>query len=702
MSEKNFTYEELAERLAAAEREVANLREKNSAFERREERLRLAFEATTDGVWDWDLTTNELYLSASWKDILGYEDDELENSLATFEKLTLPEDAAKAFETFDDLVSGKREDFRIEIRMKHKSGRIVDVLSRAVLIRDDEGKAIRAVGTHLDISKEKKAIEDLAVQKAFMERLIETIPAPVFYKDRKGIYLGCNKAFEKISGRDRKDIIGKTVYELGPREVAEVYAEKDEELFNNPGTQVYDWQIRKPGGETYFVVFHKSTFYDENGEVAGLAGVMIDVTAREEYERRILDLNETLTNQNEEIAAQNEELTTQNEEIAEQNLALKRAAEELEIQRNNARNYLDIAGSMIIALDADGTVTLANKKTAKVLGLLERDIVGRNWFDNFIPESQIVEIKNVFKSIITGEKEFLEYNENEIKTFDGKIRIIAWQNSPLKSQDGSIVGILGSGEDITARVESERALRRSEAKLREMNAAKDKLFSIIAHDLRAPFNGFIGLSKIMSEDMRSLSINDMRKFSEEMRTSAQNLYELLENLLQWSRSQRGVIDFNPSFCSLKEIALGVLKLEKDNAASKEVTISESIPHDLEVYGDVYMLQTVLRNLLSNAVKFSHQGGNIDLRIEPAEKEGFVDIVVTDEGIGIPSEIIDKIFDFREKTTRTGSAGERGTGLGLPLCKEFVEKHGGEIGVDSAEGSGSRFRFSIPNSSEAFS
>ncbi|HAW09152.1 MAG TPA: hypothetical protein DCW42_08330 [Bacteroidetes bacterium] len=229
--------------------------------------------------------------------------------------------------------------------------------------------------------------------------------------------------------------------------------------------------------------------------------------------------------------------------------------------------------------------------------------------------------------------------------------------------------------------------------LHELNATKDKFFSIIAHDLKNPISSFRDSIDLLANDYEKFTEFEKIEFITEINKSANGVYELLENLLTWSRSQRGKIEFNPQNFYLTYIANNVLSLLKPVAQKKEIQIISNIDENLSVFGDINMINTVLRNLVSNAIKFTPIGGNITINSEIID--GFVKISVSDTGIGISEENLNKLFTLDQQITTIGTNQEKGTGLGLIICKEFIEKHNGIISVESKIGKGSTFSFTVP-------
>ncbi|MDZ7821934.1 MAG: HAMP domain-containing sensor histidine kinase [Candidatus Marinimicrobia bacterium] len=237
-----------------------------------------------------------------------------------------------------------------------------------------------------------------------------------------------------------------------------------------------------------------------------------------------------------------------------------------------------------------------------------------------------------------------------------------------------------------------QALAKSKEIADEANAAKDKFFSIIAHDLRSPFNGILGMTGILKDRYDDLDKKEKQKMIAALHDSLHKCYELLNNLLEWSRSQSGKIDFSPENLRFDSALQDVLGLLSNSAAQKNMKII-NVAGSPTVYADRNMLDAILRNLISNAVKYSYPGGNI--RISSEKKKDKIIISVSDSGTGIPASRKNRLFHITNTYRINGTSGESGNGLGLIICKEFVEKHGGSIGVESEPGKGSTFYFSLP-------
>ena len=231
------------------------------------------------------------------------------------------------------------------------------------------------------------------------------------------------------------------------------------------------------------------------------------------------------------------------------------------------------------------------------------------------------------------------------------------------------------------------------SQLNLLNADKDKFFSIIAHDLRNPIGALRELPQLIAENLDNYSKDELRRLITMQRDAARNLFELLENLLTWSRMQRGLIEFNPEPIQVSALVQRSIALLTPSAAQKAITLTQAVNPSLLGLADHKMIDAVVRNLISNAIKFTNSGGTIE--VSGKDDGAFMTIAVKDDGVGIGEQFLPKLFRIDEQYRRTGTANERGTGLGLILCKEFVERNGGEIRVESKIGNGSTFSFTLP-------
>ena len=230
-------------------------------------------------------------------------------------------------------------------------------------------------------------------------------------------------------------------------------------------------------------------------------------------------------------------------------------------------------------------------------------------------------------------------------------------------------------------------------RMKELNATKDKIFSIIAHDLKNPFQAILGISTILKDDLDSLSKERKDGFLISLHDTAKRANSLLENLLQWSRSQRGKLQYEPVPLNLKDMIEHSLQLLGTNADSKKIKISVNVNEACSVKADCNMMDTIIRNLLGNAIKFTFENGMIEFLAK--ENGEMVVVQVKDNGMGIPEDVQKKIFELGSVQSTNGTNQEKGSGLGLVLCREFIEKQGGKLWLESKPGEGTSFYFSVP-------
>jgi two-component system sensor histidine kinase/response regulator len=262
-------------------------------------------------------------------------------------------------------------------------------------------------------------------------------------------------------------------------------------------------------------------------------------------------------------------------------------------------------------------------------------------------------------------------------------------------------------EEVGARVNSHLTIRRLQQQLQmqntileeqkeelaQLNASKDKFFSIIAHDLRSPLTALLTYTRFAAESLTSFSQDELQEMVDNLRDTSENLYELLENLLDWSRIQGGMMKFYPQKVNIRDVLRRNLALFEPNARQKQIILKSSIQEKMFAYVDEKMVDAIIRNLISNALKFTPTNGHIE--VNASQNEEFLKVSVADTGIGVSKEDLPKLFRIDERYRDSGTEGEMGTGLGLILCKELIEKSGGQIWAESEIGKGSTFIFTLP-------
>ncbi|MBN1970162.1 MAG: PAS domain S-box protein [Candidatus Delongbacteria bacterium] len=665
------------------------------------QRFDMAMEATKDGLWDWNMLTNEIYFSPNWKRMLGYESNELPNNFSVWEQLTHPEDVKKSWDLLNEHISGKHERFEIEFRMKHKKGNWIDILSRANAYFDDNGNAHRVVGTHVDIRKQKQLEKQLIAEKvkannyadeitaineelnqsnqeylALNEELKQTnetlhhtnikleeseikfktvfdiLDVGLTITDEQGNIIDCNKASEKILGITKEehlarnfagkewDIVRPDLSPMPVNEFASVRALKESKAILN-----IEMGILKPEEITW--ISANATPIHLKGY--GVLVAFIDITDRKKSEQERILFN------------------------------------------RNFEAFLNQTSDFVYFKDNESRFVFCSQPLAEITGHKHwKEMIGKHDLEVFPTDTAKIYYEEelpVFKEgIPLLEKTDPYYDKN------GNKRFVLTNKWPLFDDNKQIVGIFGISRDITDRLEAEQKIKKSEKQLKELNATKDKFFSIIAHDLRNPFNALIGMNDLVSKKIDADDIETAKEILEHINNSSNQALNLLNNLLQWSRIQTGNLEFQPSHFDFEKSLGNVLALLEVNYKKKDISLKVTIEPYLQVYADKFMIETIMRNLISNAIKFTKKGGKIEvIAIKPGNR---LEVSVQDSGIGISESKINMLFSIENNITSYGTENEKGSGLGLILCKEFIEKHNGKIWVESKENKGTRFTFKI--------
>lgn len=335
-------------------------------------------------------------------------------------------------------------------------------------------------------------------------------------------------------------------------------------------------------------------------------------------------------------------------------------------------------------LQMDGYQVTTASSGPEALKLLRGSSIDLILLDIMMPEMDGFEVAGAIKK----EKEYTDVpiifltarNDEESLTKGFELGAVDYITKPFR------------GAELRMRVRNHLKLRFIQRRLQEANASKDKFFSIIAHDLRSPFTALVGMSQYLATGIDKLDAETAKEFLEGMHKSSKNAFNLLENLLEWSRLQTGRMPMSPEKIDVAEIVSENLALHEVNIETKELRIENNLQSAEPAYADENAVNTIVRNLLSNAIKFTPRGGKIVLSSNRTEDE--LVISVQDSGVGIEPETRDALFRIDERHSHAGTDKEKGTGLGLVLCKEFVEKNGGRISVESEAGRGAKFMFSL--------
>lgn len=350
-----------------------------------------------------------------------------------------------------------------------------------------------------------------------------------------------------------------------------------------------------------------------------------------------------------------------------------------------------------VTVSDDGIILFCNRRFSQMIGQPMSQIIGKRYVD-------LLEISDHGKFGIMLREAINGRVKDEITRLDkygelfyfhismcalpegmlGKACIIVTDITELKKHQQNLESLV---------VERTAEINEANLELAELNSTKDKLFSIIAHDLRGPFTSLLGFTDLLIENLDKYDRQKFEQIVMHISSAAKNAYSLLENLLLWARSQNNQMLFTPRTTNLFNVTRDVILSLTSLGSIKNIRMVNKVPEGLKVCADVNMLTAILRNLISNAIKFSNPGGEIE--IEALSTADAVEISVKDNGIGMSEAIKDSLFQTISNNTRAGTANEKGTGLGLMICKEFIDKHHGKIWLESEVGKGTKFTFSLP-------
>ena len=558
----------------------------------------------------------------------------------------------------------KQENFSMEYRLRRRDGEYRWLQDDGCPRYNSNGDFMGYIGYCLDITERKLAEAALSESETKYRDIIEQTGEGVMLINEQGTIIEWNRAQERITGISKTDALGQPAWEV---QFNQMTAENKKQ-FPKDTLKTIITDILSTGNALQFAEPFEFQAVSPSGQL------------RDRRQHSFL----IKTDNGHRIAIFSHDVTEQ--KLTEQ------AVKESDAKY---KRIVETAIEGILSFDRDFKITFVNQQMADMLGYKVVEMLGRK-YESFISDDQLSDHAIQLKNRIQGQDAVYE------RCFlrkDGQKHWVLVSDKAVIDSEGKFAGSFGMFTDINDRKSAEAELHLKNIELQKLNVEKDKFFSIVAHDLRSPFNGFLGLTHLMAEELPTLSRIEIQGIAVSMRNSASNLYRLIENLLHWARIQQGLIPFDPEELNLLPIITESMEMLSESAKSKGIAISYDIPSDLRVQADANMMKTIVRNLVSNAVKFTPKGGKITLAAK-ADTDQSVQISIKDTGIGMNSEIVENLFKLDGKTGRAGTEGEASTGLGLMLCKEFVEKHGGNIWVESEVGKGSTFAFTRPDITNA--
>ncbi|MEI7812833.1 MAG: CHASE domain-containing protein [Ignavibacteria bacterium] len=580
----------------------------------------------------------------------------------------------------------RREKFSMDYHLKHHDGQYRRIKNNGTPGYNSSGEFIGYFGHCYDITGLILSAEALKLRESYMSSIIENQPGLLWLKDIDGKFLAVNSKFLNSFGFNNPNLlIGKTDLELYPRELADKYIKDDLKVIESKKPVVTEDSISDNGVVKWFESV-KTPVIDDKGRVIGTTGYSIEITGRKQAEETLRKSVSRF-----ELAMNVADMAWWEMELPEGNIFFgKRKAEVLGFPPEKFKHYKDFTD----LVHPDDYNHIMNAMRGHLYGA----------FDKYETEYRIQTSSNNYRWFYDIGAIIDTHPGGKPRRIAGLViditeRKIA-QMELLKLNEELQISKAATEEALAERTALVEELTRSKEYLEKINAEKNKLFSIISHDLKGPFQGLMKLTESMTEDINESSQAELSITSRTIFNTSKKLFALLSNLLEWARMQQGSIRFNPGETDLSLIVNQNIDLILQRSNEKGVDLIQDIPDNQIVYADETMLNSTLRNLLSNAVKFTKRGGKVLVKARKTDNN-MMEISVTDNGIGIPEALLKKLFNMAEEVGRKGTDGESSTGLGLLLCKDFVEKHGGRIWAESTGKNGSVFYFTLHKANKDF-
>ena len=710
--------------------DMTEIRETELALRKSEERYQLVVRGANDGIWDWDLTTDQVYFSPRYREILGYSLEEFPDEINSWKEAVHPEDLQRVMEANGECINGEVDKFEVEYRMRRKGGSYVWIHGRGANMKNEVGAVYRLSGTHTDITRRKRTERALMESERRFRNLFLNASDGVYQCNPEGEFLSANPVMARILGYDSPSDLVKSVESIG----AQCYVNpEDRKLFmaalqRDGSLNQYELNLKRRDGSHIWVSESVRASYDENGELEYYEGFLQDITLRKQTE---------LTNNA--LYAISKAISASSDLDA-----LYATIHEIIDEMVGAPNFF------IGLYDKDeDAVTIAYFADEK---------------DEATDSCNVSDPRNgsLTARVIRSGASLLSTRDDiqtQEATEPGCEQPACWLGTPLKIQ-GAIVGIMAvqshddpkrfSQNDVAfmeavseqaalavERKINEEALRQlneeledkveqrtkelqrkaaeletANRRLTELDEIKSTLVSSISHELRTPLTSIRGFAKLASRDFtkRFSSLSDdptlikhsnrIRQNMEIIETEGQRLTRLINDFLDINRIESGKATWNDQFINPCDVLRQAANAVSGAFASKDgvelvVEMPEAVP---PIHADPDKIMQALINLLDNACKFTAQG---EVRVSLETAKDVVTVTVADTGVGIPPDEIERIFDKFHKLYPKDDEAAKGTGLGLAICREIVQRYGGEIWAESDPGEGSAFIFTLPAEAGAY-
>jgi len=596
-----------------------------------------------DTIYFKDKESRFVRINAAQSKILGLQNENEAIGKTDFDFFTKTHAASALIDEQNIIRTGKPMIGKLEyVRLSDGNFRWVSATKVPLVSMDGSVNGI--VGISRDVTDMKLLEEEIRNSEEKYRFMFEHSPIGFFIYDTDVCITQCNQRFVDILQSSFEQLIGLDMKRLKDKKILPPI----EKALTGKEASYEGWYRATTSSALIYATIKTTPLYDSTNKVIGGMGIVEDIT---ESKKNELDIRKS---------------------------------------ENHFRSIWENSFDGMRVIDNSGIILSVNKAFCEIVKKPKEELIGKHY------------------SIIYGEtfrKEFALKGEINLKSKSVPVhyerRLLLWDNShvwlevinsfvEISDDENYLLSIF---RNIGERKIGEEKIKIYLEELEELNKSKDKFFSIVAHDLKSPFQGLLGLSEILLEDYSEMSDEQIVQYLKIIRATTKDVYRLIENLLDWSRLQSGRMEYKTEKLNLLQLSEGVMNLMRPTASKKNLQLINNVPQSSYVYADMNMLNSVLQNLVSNSVKFTKESGFISISSD--EKDDFVEITVSDDGVGMREKDLTKLFKMDEHFSTKGTKDESGTGLGLLLCKELVEKHGGTIWAESELGKGTKFHFTIP-------
>ncbi|GAB1544870.1 hypothetical protein NUACC21_75460 [Scytonema sp. NUACC21] len=622
--------------------DITRRKQVEEALRESEERWQLALRGNNDGIWDWNVKTNEVFFSSRWKEMLGYEDNEISNHLDEWAKRVHPDDLPWVSQVIQDHFAKRTPFYISEHRVLCKDGTYKWILDRGQALWDEAGNAVRMAGSHTDITERKQAEQALRESERRFRAIFDQTFQFVGLLKPDGTLLEANQTALDFGGITHADTVGLPFWEARWWTIStETQNQLKDAIARAARGEFVRYEVDVLGAKDTVATidFSLKPFLDETGEIVLLIPEGRDISQR------------------------------------------KRVEDALRQSEALFRSLSESSPVGIFRTDARGNCIYTNPRCQAICGFTYGEALGEGW-KPFVHPKDLEPFLSDWAKAAVAKKEF--FTDIRCCHRDGTIRFCRFQAVPILSTEQQLSGYVGTVEDITD--------------ARAIEKMKNEFISIVSHELRTPLASIQGSLGLLTSGRLNSQPEKVQRMLEIAKAETERLTRLVSDILDLERLESGKIAIEKNLCDTATIMLQSVESVRTLAEKSQIGLKVS-PLSVQVWADSDRIIQTLVNLLSNSIKFSPPGSTVWLSAELSQNPSLntpqVLFKVQDWGRGIPSDKLDSIFRRFQQVDATDSRTKGGTGLGLAICRSIVQQHGGQIWAESVLGQGSIFYFTLP-------